>query len=101
MQISKLRPHVAQTLRATLSTEERLKTTAPLGHLYRDDQARLSIYAESPFKPPTHPPRGTKLANMTALFNFQSLLLVILLLICTCAYAHQLMPAIMDRNKDG
>ncbi|KAK1674335.1 hypothetical protein BDP55DRAFT_612396 [Colletotrichum godetiae] len=38
---------------------------------------------------------------MTALFNFQSLLLVILLLICTCAYAHQLMPAIMDRNKDG
>ncbi|KAK2002468.1 DUF1242-domain-containing protein, partial [Colletotrichum falcatum] len=37
----------------------------------------------------------------TAIFNFQSLLLVILLLICTCAYLHQLMPAIMDRNKDG
>ncbi|KAL0940873.1 Protein kish-A [Colletotrichum truncatum] len=38
---------------------------------------------------------------MTALFNFQSLLLVILLLVCTCAYVHQLIPAIMDRNKDG
>ncbi|OHW91920.1 transmembrane protein [Colletotrichum incanum] len=37
----------------------------------------------------------------TALFNFQSLLLVILLLVCTCAYVHQLIPAIMDRNKDG
>jgi len=38
---------------------------------------------------------------MSALFNFQSLLLVILLLICTSAYAHQLFPGIMDRNKDG
>ncbi|KAH9239758.1 hypothetical protein K456DRAFT_976211 [Colletotrichum gloeosporioides 23] len=38
---------------------------------------------------------------MTALFNFQSLLLVILLLVCTCAYIHQLIPAMMDRNKDG
>ncbi|KAK3683949.1 protein kish-A, partial [Podospora appendiculata] len=37
----------------------------------------------------------------TALFNFQSLLLVILLLICTSAYLHQLMPAILDRNKEG
>ncbi|KAK4457584.1 hypothetical protein QBC42DRAFT_278792 [Cladorrhinum samala] len=38
---------------------------------------------------------------MTALFNFQSLLLVILLSICTCAYLHQLVPAIFDRNKTG
>ncbi|KAK4167414.1 hypothetical protein QBC43DRAFT_311819 [Cladorrhinum sp. PSN259] len=38
---------------------------------------------------------------MTALFNFQSLLLVILLLICTCAHVHQLFPAILDRNKTG
>ncbi|KAL3420660.1 hypothetical protein PVAG01_07105 [Phlyctema vagabunda] len=38
---------------------------------------------------------------MAAIFNFQSTLLVILLLICTCAYAHQLFPGIMDRNKDG
>ncbi|KAK3320773.1 hypothetical protein B0T19DRAFT_361032, partial [Cercophora scortea] len=37
----------------------------------------------------------------TALFNFQSLLLVILLLICTSTYLHQLMPAILDRNKEG
>ncbi|KAF2399214.1 S-adenosylmethionine-dependent methyltransferase [Trichodelitschia bisporula] len=38
---------------------------------------------------------------MTALFNFQSLLLVILLTICTSTYAHSITPGIMDRNKDG
>lgn len=37
----------------------------------------------------------------TALFSFQSALLVLLLLICTSAYVHQLFPGIMDRNKDG
>ncbi|KAF2801211.1 DUF1242-domain-containing protein [Melanomma pulvis-pyrius CBS 109.77] len=38
---------------------------------------------------------------MTALFNFQSLLLVILLTICTSTYAHYVFPGIMDRNKDN
>ncbi|KAK0740515.1 putative S-adenosylmethionine-dependent methyltransferase [Schizothecium vesticola] len=38
---------------------------------------------------------------MTALFNFQSLLLIILLLICTSTYLHSIFPAIMDRNKEG
>ncbi|KAK9478826.1 hypothetical protein V1514DRAFT_329866 [Lipomyces japonicus] len=38
---------------------------------------------------------------MSALFNFQSLLLVILLLICTSTYAHQVIPAIMNRNNSG
>jgi hypothetical protein len=38
---------------------------------------------------------------MSALFNFESLLLVILLLVCTCTYLHAQMPAIMDRNKHG
>ncbi|CAL8581893.1 hypothetical protein XPA_007573 [Xanthoria parietina] len=38
---------------------------------------------------------------MSALFNFQSLLLVLLLLICTSAYAHYVFPGIMDRNRDG
>ncbi|MCJ1475300.1 hypothetical protein MMC13_003962 [Lambiella insularis] len=38
---------------------------------------------------------------MSALFNFQSLLLVILLLICTSAYVHNVVPGYMDRNKDG
>jgi hypothetical protein len=36
---------------------------------------------------------------MTALFNFHSLLLVILLTICTSTYAHYVFPGIMDRNK--
>ncbi|KAI0601685.1 protein kish-A [Biscogniauxia sp. FL1348] len=39
--------------------------------------------------------------TVSALFNFQSLLLVILLLICTCAYVHQIFPTILDRNKQG
>ncbi|KAK9468189.1 hypothetical protein V1512DRAFT_258943 [Lipomyces arxii] len=38
---------------------------------------------------------------MSALFNFQSLLLVILLLVCTATYAHQMVPAIMNRNRHG
>ncbi|KAL1956962.1 hypothetical protein VTO42DRAFT_6451 [Malbranchea cinnamomea] len=38
---------------------------------------------------------------MTALFNFQSLLLVILLIICTSTYTHAIMPGIMDRNQNG
>jgi len=38
---------------------------------------------------------------MSALFNFESLLLVILLLICTCTYVRSVMPAIIDRNKQG
>nr|XP_044989463.1 protein kish-A isoform X1 [Jaculus jaculus] len=37
----------------------------------------------------------------SAIFNFQSLLTVILLLICTCAYIRSLAPSILDRNKTG
>ncbi|KAJ7131743.1 DUF1242-domain-containing protein [Mycena crocata] len=38
---------------------------------------------------------------MSALFNFQSLLLVIILLICTCTYVRALFPSLVDRNKTG
>ncbi|EER37625.1 transmembrane protein [Histoplasma capsulatum H143] len=38
---------------------------------------------------------------MTALFNFQSLLLVIVLIICTSGLRHSIMPGIMDRNQNG
>ncbi|KAG0026919.1 hypothetical protein BGZ81_005999 [Podila clonocystis] len=37
---------------------------------------------------------------MSALFNFQSLLLVILLLICTCTFV-QSQTRLLDRNKTG
>lgn len=37
----------------------------------------------------------------SAIFNFQSLLTVILLLICTCAYIRALMPTLLDKNKTG
>ncbi|KAI3618031.1 transmembrane protein 167a [Moniliophthora roreri] len=38
---------------------------------------------------------------MSALFNFQSLLLVILLSICTCTYVRAIAPRLIDRNKEG
>ncbi|KAL1917465.1 uncharacterized protein VTP21DRAFT_3858 [Calcarisporiella thermophila] len=38
---------------------------------------------------------------MSALFNFQSLLLVIVLVICTCTYVRAQAPSLLDRNKTG
>ncbi|KAI8800288.1 transmembrane protein 167 precursor, partial [Cladochytrium replicatum] len=37
----------------------------------------------------------------SALFNFESLLLVLLLTICTCAYLRAQFPSLLDRNKTG
>jgi len=39
--------------------------------------------------------------EQSAIFNFQALLIVILLTICTCAYLRSNMPSIIDRNKTG
>lgn len=41
------------------------------------------------------------LVLQSAIFNFQSLLTVILLLICTCAYIRALAPSLLDKNKTG
>uniref|UniRef100_A0A8D0GXZ1 Protein kish n=1 Tax=Sphenodon punctatus TaxID=8508 RepID=A0A8D0GXZ1_SPHPU len=38
---------------------------------------------------------------MSAIFKFQSLLTVILLLICTCTYIRSLAPTLLDKNKSG
>ncbi|KAH8829271.1 hypothetical protein DL96DRAFT_1041263 [Flagelloscypha sp. PMI_526] len=38
---------------------------------------------------------------MSALFNFQAMLLVILLTICTSAYVRGIFPSLVDRNKEG
>uniref|UniRef100_A0ABI7X119 Protein kish n=1 Tax=Felis catus TaxID=9685 RepID=A0ABI7X119_FELCA len=38
---------------------------------------------------------------MSTVFGFQSLLTVILLLICTCAYILSLALGLLDRNKTG
>ncbi|XP_017878232.1 protein kish-A [Ceratina calcarata] len=35
---------------------------------------------------------------MSALFNFQSLLTVILLLICTCTYVRAIIPSLLDNR---
>jgi len=38
---------------------------------------------------------------MSALFNFEALIFVLLLAICTAAYIHQISPEILNSNKDG
>ena len=39
--------------------------------------------------------------SQSAIFNFQSLLTVVLLMICTCTFIHAIFPSILDRNKTG
>ncbi|KAM3721893.1 Protein kish-A [Dirofilaria immitis] len=41
------------------------------------------------------------LFKLSALFNFQSLISVLLLLICTCTYIRAFVPKLIDRNKEG
>ncbi|TGZ84163.1 DUF1242-domain-containing protein, partial [Ascodesmis nigricans] len=48
---------------------------------------------------PTRTPVQKQLI-MSALFNFNALLLVILLLICTCTYVRQVVPGMVDSRKD-
>ncbi|KAK6748763.1 hypothetical protein RB195_001410 [Necator americanus] len=45
--------------------------------------------------------RGHTQLKLSAIFNFQSLISVILLLICTCAYIRSFAPKLIDRNKEG
>lgn len=39
--------------------------------------------------------------SQSALFHFSSLLLVVLLSICTCTYVRASAPGLVDRNKHG
>ena len=39
--------------------------------------------------------------NMSAIFHFQSLITVFLLVICTCTYMRSLWPSLFDRYKTG
>ena len=41
------------------------------------------------------------LSSQSAIFNFQSLLTVVLLMICTCTFIHAIFPSILNRNKTG
>jgi len=50
---------------------------------------------------PCSKPSPTHWMSQSALFNFQSLLRVILLMICTCAYVRAVAPRLIDRNKQG
>ncbi|XP_074923155.1 protein kish-A isoform X1 [Chelonoidis abingdonii] len=59
--------------------------------------ARLSLFPACP-SPASY--EGLRPVS-SAIFNFQSLLTVILLLICTCAYIRSLAPSLLDKNKTG
>lgn len=39
--------------------------------------------------------------SQLGILKFQTLLLVVLLFICTCTYLHGVFPAFLDRNKSG
>jgi len=52
-------------------------------------------------KKTTPPDNLSQLPLQSALFNFQALLLVILLVICTCTYVRAVTPSLVDRNKRG
>jgi hypothetical protein len=56
-----------------------------------------------PLKLSATPLTATKanIPQKTAIFNFQSLLMVILLTICTSTYIHAMFPSFMDSKKDG
>uniref|UniRef100_A0AC34QK01 DNA/RNA-binding protein Alba-like domain-containing protein n=1 Tax=Panagrolaimus sp. JU765 TaxID=591449 RepID=A0AC34QK01_9BILA len=45
--------------------------------------------------------RRAQAVKLSALFNLQSLLIVLLLLICTCTYLRAVVPRIIDRQKEG
>eukprot|EP00842_Homolaphlyctis_polyrhiza_P001579 jgi/Hompol1/2421/HPOL_005941-RA len=37
----------------------------------------------------------------TAIFNFQSILQIVLLVICSCTYVHSQFPSLLDKNRSG
>jgi hypothetical protein len=57
----------------------------------------VCVFPHTVFLDPTDDPP----LSQSALFNFQSLLLVILLLICTCTYIRAVAPRLIDSNKQG
>jgi hypothetical protein len=44
---------------------------------------------------------GGGVGGQSALFNFESLLMVVLLLVCTCTYLHERWPSLLDNHKKG
>lgn len=54
-----------------------------------------------------HPPENSRsshtnhMTTQLGILKFQTLLLVVLLFICTCTYLHGVFPAFLDRNKNG
>ena len=57
-----------------------------------------SFFKHSPYFP--HPIATTDTKIMSALFNFSSLLTVLLLMICTCTYLREMRPTIFDPNVE-
>ncbi|PAV58792.1 hypothetical protein WR25_11882 [Diploscapter pachys] len=58
-------------------------------------------FSDGDLFPPIEASRYAARYFISAIFNFQSLISVILLLICTCAYFRAFAPKIIDRYKEG
>lgn len=63
-------------------------------------RSTFTMVSSSLSSPPI-PRADSRVRSQTAIFNFESLLLVILLVICTCTYARATAPGLVDRNREG
>ena len=61
--------------------------------IFHFQHGELAYWLRRALRPSAH--------EQSALFNFQSLLLVFLLLICTSTYVRGAAPGLIDRNKSG
>ncbi|XP_075344752.1 protein kish-A [Mycteria americana] len=100
------------------ANEDRARPSVPPAFGRSCQSRTLTSAAANPGSGPAHAPAGgaprarfrparrkcdvaASASAMSAIFNFQSLLTVILLLICTCAYIRSLAPSLLDKNKTG
>ena len=81
-----------------LEGEERMRGIAYLGYRIQPGPVTTMV---SVADGRASKPRPTHRTSQSALFNFQSLLRVILLMICTCTYVRAVAPRLIDRNKQG
>ncbi|KAF2692117.1 DUF1242-domain-containing protein [Lentithecium fluviatile CBS 122367] len=72
-------------------------------HRAHESCAAVTLIPNPPHhhRTPNQPQTPEQANTMTALFNFQSLLVVLLLTICTSTYAHYVFPSIIDSRKEN
>ena len=62
---------------------------------------KLNCHNGTALVPPRRNKPQAKCISQLGILKFQTLLMVVLLFICTCTYLHGVFPAFLDRNKAG